>query len=448
MKASEVMSQISNLASYQTTSKANSVKNSSFQDVMSSNLQSKQENNKSNAVDKKSSSVSNSNNSAVTNNATKKATNDTKKSDLEVSTNNDSKGTNPIADKLNQLTTEVKNIVMDTLKITEEQLEEIMSTLGLNYLQLLEPSNLAQVFMEANGLTDPTQMLTNQDFTDQFSQLVEQVGQIDLEDLGLTAEDVTAYIENLNLNNNAEINPTEETLVSNAVDKTDSEEDNIDNQKTSIDESTVQNKEIKVDVQKYTSDNEANSSDSQQQKQDPSIEQANLNTILNNVTKVSTVESFGDELVQVQQIRDIVNQVVEQIKVVIKPEQTSMELNLNPESLGKVNLVVTQKDGMMTAQFTVQNEIAKEALESQMQVLKENFNMQGLKVDAVEVTISNLPFSQDNMSEGGKEQHKSSGKKKNINLADLDFVEEDLTAEEAMKIDMMQKSGNSVDYSA
>ena len=123
-------------------------------------------------------------------------------------------------------------------------------------------------------------------------------------------------------------------------------------------------------------------------------------------------------------------------------------MNLNPESLGKVNLVVAQKDGLLTAQFTVQNNVAKEALESQMQTLKENFTNQGVKVDAVEVLVSNSPFSQDNMSEGSKEQQKSSGKRKNINLADLDMVEEEITQEEAMKIDMMNKNGNSVDYSA
>ena len=125
-----------------------------------------------------------------------------------------------------------------------------------------------------------------------------------------------------------------------------------------------------------------------------------------------------------------------------------MEMNLNPESLGKVNLVVAEKNGLLTAQFTVQNEIAKEALESQMQTLKENFTNQGLKVDAVEVLVSNSPFSQDNMSEGSKEQQKSSGKKKNINLADLDLLDDDITEEDAMKIDIMSQNGNSVDYSA
>ncbi|MBS5932879.1 MAG: flagellar hook-length control protein FliK [Clostridiales bacterium] len=446
MKANEVMSQIPTITSYQASSKVNTGKNTDFQGIMDGNLQSREENNNSQTVDKKTSVVSQSNNKTSNNDDSKKTVNETKKSDLTDATNNVSNDKNPIEDKLNQLTTEVKNIIMDNLEITEEQLEVIMSTLGLNYLQLLEPSNLAQVFMEANGLSDPTQMLTDQLLSDQFSQLVEQIGQVDLEEMGLTTEDIALHLENLNLKN-AEDVPAEEAVVTTTVND-DSEEDVVNNQKTLNQKSTVENQDIKVEVQKHTTDSDADTSSSNKQKQDPSVEHANLNTILNNVTKVNTVESFGNELVQIQQLRDIANQVVEQIKVIIKPDQTSMEMNLNPESLGKVNLVVAEKNGLLTAQFTVQNEIAKEALESQMQTLKDNFTNQGLKVDAVEVLVSNSPFSQDNMSEGSKEQQKSSGKKKNINLADLDLLEDDITEEEAMKIDIMSQNGNSVDYSA
>lgn len=444
MKASEVMSQLPTMTSYQAGSKGNVAKNTDFQGVMDSNLQSRQENNSSNKVDKKSTSVNYSDNSTTKNDTSKKADNNTQKTNLADSTNKINNEKNPIEDKLNQLTTEVKNILMENLEVTEEQLEDIMATLGLNYLQLLDPSNLAQVFMEAEGIIDPTQMLTDELLSDQFSQLVEQVGQVDLEDMGLTTEDIAAYLDDLNLNN-SEVAPAEEAIAT-TVDS-DSDEEAINEQKTLSNESTL-NQDIKVEVQSYSTDSDADTSDSKQQTQDTSVEQANLNTILNNVTKVSTVESFGDELVQIQQVRDIVNQVVEQIKVVIKPEQTSMEMNLNPESLGKVNLVVAQKEGLLTAQFTVQNEIAKEALESQMQTLKENFTTQGLKVEAVEVLVSNSPFSQDNMSEGSKEQQKSSGKRKNINLADLDMIEEDITEEDALKINIMNQNGNSVDYSA
>ena len=52
-----------------------------------------------------------------------------------------------------------------------------------------------------------------------------------------------------------------------------------------------------------------------------------------------------------------------------------LEMSLNPESLGKVNLNITSKDGVMTAQITTQNEVSKEALESQLQILKDNIEV-------------------------------------------------------------------------
>ena len=43
-----------------------------------------------------------------------------------------------------------------------------------------------------------------------------------------------------------------------------------------------------------------------------------------------------------------------------------MEIQLNPENLGKINLTVVAKDGMITAQLTAQNEAVKNAIENQI----------------------------------------------------------------------------------
>ncbi|WP_167956875.1 flagellar hook-length control protein FliK [Anaerosporobacter faecicola] len=447
MKASEVMSQISTMTTYQASAKANNAKSTCFQDVMDTNLQSKQDDKKTSAaVDKKSENASKMSNleQNTSKDADKKVVNSSKK-DSATKTEAQTTQKNPIADKIDQATKEIKNILMENLDITEEQLESIMTALGLDYLQLLEPSNLAQVFMEVNGLTDPTQMLTDQQLSDQFSQLITEMNDVKLEDYGLTNEEVNQYLEQLTAPK-VETGAKEE-VVGTAEVQTNTEDDVV-NENAEKTNTNAETQNIKVEVEKYSTDADTQSSDQQQQKSEGAIEQANAATIVNNIAKSTTVESFGDELVQVQQLRDIANQVIEQIKVVIKPEQTSMEMHLNPESLGKVNLLVAQKEGVLTAQFTVQNDIAKEALESQIQTLKDNFSQQGIKVDAVEVTVSNFPFSQDDFTDGNKEQQKSSSKKRNINLADLDFSESDYSEEEELKVDMMQKNGNSIDYSA
>ena len=122
-------------------------------------------------------------------------------------------------------------------------------------------------------------------------------------------------------------------------------------------------------------------------------------------------------------VRTIITQIVDQIKVTIGSGQTSMHMLLNPENLGHVELLVAQKDGIMTAHFTVQNQIAKEALESSLNTLKQTFEEQGLKVTNVEVTIGNYSdgFARD---EGNRQASGQTNSSKRMNLRGLDLAEE------------------------
>ena len=118
---------------------------------------------------------------------------------------------------------------------------------------------------------------------------------------------------------------------------------------------------------------------------------------------VEQTQSARPDTVRMQQMVDIENQVVEKIKVSLGTESTSMEMQLNPEHLGKVLLNVSSKNGMMTAVFSVQSEEAKAALESQMFTLRENLELRELKVDAVEVNVSDFDFSRsDQAMDGGQ----------------------------------------------
>ena len=70
------------------------------------------------------------------------------------------------------------------------------------------------------------------------------------------------------------------------------------------------------------------------------------NLVVKGQTQTMNVEAAAQ---RIETMRNIVEQVVEQIKVSIKPEATSMELQLNPENLGKINLSVASKDGQLNS---------------------------------------------------------------------------------------------------
>lgn len=97
----------------------------------------------------------------------------------------------------------------------------------------------------------------------------------------------------------------------------------------------------------------------------------------------------------------IVQQVVNQIRIRVMPQTTDMELQLHPASLGRVNLHVSAANGVAVATMVVESQMAKEALESQMITLRESFEEQGLKVDSVEVTVSE--FGLDHREQQGEQ---------------------------------------------
>ena len=168
----------------------------------------------------------------------------------------------------------------------------------------------------------------------------------------------------------------------------------------------------------------------------------------------SITNSFEDMLAGMDegiQAADIVRQVVDSVRVTSASQLQSIEVALNPENLGKVTMNVSSRNGVVTAQLIAENEQVKKALETQMVTLKERFDQQGLKVDAVEVTVQSHSFEANenlkgNDSEEQKNQKKSSG---HISLDSLDDLDDsELSSEELRARDMIQNGVSSVEYSA
>lgn len=152
-------------------------------------------------------------------------------------------------------------------------------------------------------------------------------------------------------------------------------------------------------------------------------------------------------------VEEIMRQVSHMTKVMVSQAESSIEMQLNPANLGKVYLQVVSREGVVTAQIAAQNEAVKEALESQVAILKENMNQQGIKVEAIEVTIAsheferNLEQNQQNPS-GQQEEEARQASRRNINLNSLDELEGALSEEENLVAKIMSEQGNSVNLTA
>ncbi len=135
---------------------------------------------------------------------------------------------------------------------------------------------------------------------------------------------------------------------------------------------------------------------------------------------------------------------------------TTVEMQLNPENLGKLVLTVTEKHGSVTAQIETTNEQVKESLQAQLIELRSTLMAQGVRVDAVEVTVATHEFEQNldqNAAASGQtaeqeQQERSANGRRNLDSRSLDELSGLMSEEEALVARMMRDNGGTVDYTA
>lgn len=104
----------------------------------------------------------------------------------------------------------------------------------------------------------------------------------------------------------------------------------------------------------------------------------------NNQTQVAKAEFRMPQAIKPS---DLINQVVQQTKVVIGQDKTEMVIHLKPDHLGKLELKVVTEQGIVAAKFIAENQQVKEIIESNMQLLKDSLQKQGINIDGVSVQV-------------------------------------------------------------
>ncbi|MDE5748720.1 MAG: flagellar hook-length control protein FliK, partial [Acetatifactor sp.] len=147
--------------------------------------------------------------------------------------------------------------------------------------------------------------------------------------------------------------------------------------------------------------------------------------------------------------QQIMNQILDYMKVSVRPESTVLNMQLHPESLGTLHIQISAREGVMTAHITATSEAVKTVLENQMAVLRDNFAQQDIKVEAIEVTVETHQFEH-NLEQGrqrGEEEQSRKPRRRRLDVSGLESDEE-LTESDQIIAEMMAANGNSVDYLA
>ena len=393
---------------------------------------------------------------------------------------------------------EVQKEVKELLGVDDAQLEAAMKELGLTYQDLMDPVNLANLVMNLTGEEDQLGLLMNADFQE-LMQNVEVLSKNLLQELGMTPQEVAEVFAQLEQNaaqiteevpqQMQEVTDTQADVLK--VQQTDDVQ--ITEQKSQVtgltetnaaatesveSDGNVQNVEEPVSQEvRVENDQTASQQEGQQEEapensmtteDDASLLQQNDTTeksIFTEHTFQQTVQTIRTDNITaapttavpqnvVFNTLDVIRQVSEFTRVMYQGDTTSMEMQLNPENLGKIYVQVTAKEGVVTAHLAVQNEIVKEALENQTIQLRENMNQQGIKVEAVEVTIAsheferNLEQNQQGSAQDEQREQASNSPTRNISMNQLDELSGLMSEEEMLVAKIMRDNGNSVDFTA
>lgn len=347
----------------------------------------------------------------------------------------------------------LNGIAKDVVAVDPGAIQDWMQEHGMSLSDMLNPDNLKQMVLDLNGLSDPAGFLTNGEALAEWNEIQARLAELlaanetaveDLQQMEVSGElgQMDAPIEADFMQDEA---GEPELLLYKAEPSEGVEGTRAEGQETDADTQTAS----RSDVQ---------SNERQSVRAGENGQESLANVFLNQMHEAlgNAVEAL-DANVRVTQT-EILDQVMNQIRVGISQEVTSMDFMLHPETLGRVHVSVLAKEGVMTAQFTVQSEEAKQALESQLVTLRQTFEDQGLKVESVEVNVSEFAFGEESQGSGQTKEDGNGSSRRNKRFdygAAIDPAEETAGMEELSPTEMslleaqnMEISGVQVDYSA
>lgn len=383
---------------------------------------------------------------------------------------------------------ELLTVIADELGVDIDDIEKAMSVLGLNYVSILNPDNMAMLVAQVAGDEGISAIVTNSDLYSSLKSLTDTITTMQhniMNQLGLSEEQMESAV-NTDVNNedmkgamgDAQMmaNPeagketAEGTNEFNAIQldligknqkfnfNLQVETSNYEMQKTP----EIAAPEITVVETQSMGQQSSNLGQGFNMMNGGNQNAMTWNDFLGNIAfNIQNIETMTEEFTEAVQVahtsaEDIINQITEYMKISVKPDMTSMEMQLHPQSLGSLNVMIeTAKDGNIIARFTTADATVKAAIESQLATLQQKFDEQGVKVNAIEVTVQSHAFEQnleqgnDNQNFANEENQKATKSLRRINLRELTTEDaEELDDSEKLNAEMMEINGGTVDYSA
>ncbi len=375
-----------------------------------------------------------------------------------------------------ELKDRVTNEAAKKLGISEEELIDILEKLGFGAADLCNTENIPAIVAEIFSQGDSLELITDENLSSLSLELAELINnsiEQSARELGITPDEMKNLVVSAANDESFEI-PDVVSDIGNEdkilieppkvrdyaatdsdVTKINASDDLMSSQNTGAvkDEPQLRNNDSSKDDKEKSGERESEKThDAMNMTADNSVSDVDkdFNRGIEEVNRNNAVQR-NDMLEKM----DIIDQIKDQIKLNFKQDMTNLQMQLNPENLGTVNLSVTGRAGGEVAVFmTTQNEAVQAALQSQIEAVKQNLEMQGVKVTSIEVSVESHSLEQ-NLEQGNDRNetqeevedalHKSL---RRLNIREVlagDGIE-GLEEDEVVTAKMMEAEGNSMDY--
>lgn len=299
--------------------------------------------------------------------------------------------------------------IAQQLEVSVDDLMQSMQNLNLQVTDLQDPQNVLKLMTDVKDLSGTAEILTSPGLMETFKEINSQAK--DFAQQQIQTADIAGTVE--------------------------------------VDNVNVQEVQQIASNDDMSSDADSRKSDQQDSQNDiTDLGNKNVQTGMSNLRGLTErIEELVADRTDVETAENITKQVVNQVKLTMKNDVTSLQMQLYPEHLGKVSIQVVSKNGVLTAQIAAENEVAKAALESQLATLKESFDSQGIKVQSVEVMVSTNAFEQNQQSntENSDQEHRHGRQAKKNILTGLTGEDDSELPEDNS---LQETLGNTVSYTA
>ena len=388
----------------------------------------------------------------------------------------------------------------EQLNVSEEQIAFAMQQTGLNPIELLTEEGLTDLVMEVTG-EDQTALLTDGELYSRIQMLFEEAESLKTsiaEEFATTLEgieDAIAITTEAQRQMSQQVPLTEEApestfaFAEHAGDetvllqntrmqgRTEGTEKEIPEEETAFTARTERTVETEQAAQTQNQANGSGNSESgsgnaqtaakqtvQVTEDHTAAQQSIVNTaegFMNAVNEAVNAQTvYGSGTPVPTEAENVLRQVLDQMRTTVREGMTEVDMQLHPQSLGRVNVNLQALDGgEVVARFTAQNEAVREALASQMPQLLQRFEEQGIKVNEVQVALAQEGFNQARDGEMRRndqqnEQQEGIDRAGRMRRVQMDFAS--MTAEDIANLDegerveaeMLAAEGTTLNYRA